>query len=184
MTSKVGSDMNKNRSIRYAGIAILAAVFLAGCASQNTAKLSPTTTPTRSITPTTATSLTYGNTKYGFTFTLPSSWTGYRLISDTWQGRDVATGSVTQTGPLISIRHPSWTLAAKSQDIPIMVFTMAQWSKIISEKLSVGAAPIPPSELGRNATYVFALPARYNYAFPIGYQEVDQIIRSKPLHAY
>jgi len=33
------------------------------------------------------------------------------------------------------------------------------------EKFHIGAAPINPSELGRNTKYVFALPARYNYAF-------------------
>lgn len=176
--------MIRIRSVRYGGIAILAAVLLAGCATQNTAQLSPTATPTPSATPTAATSLTYDNTQYGFTFKLPLSWTGYTIINDTWQGTDVATGKVTESGPLISIRHPLWTAAAKRQDIPIMVFTLVQWTKVISEKLSVGAAPIPPSELDLNKAYVFALPARYNYAFPTGYQEVDRIIQSKSLHAY
>ncbi len=182
--------MIKIRSRRSvaAGIAILATALLAGCASQNSAQLSPTATATSTMTPTStptsATSITYDNSKYGFTFTLPTSWTGYTIVSDTWQGRDVAAGKVSDTGPLISIRHPLWTAAAKRQDIPIMVFTLDQWSKIISEKLSVGAAPIPPSELGLNTTFVFALPARYNYAFPTGYQEVDQIIQGKPLHGH
>ena len=65
-----------------------------------------------------------------------------------------------------------------------MVFTLAQWGLVQAEKLSVGAAPIPPTELGRNSTYVFALPARYNYAFPTGYEEVEQILQGHPLQAF
>ena len=65
-----------------------------------------------------------------------------------------------------------------------MVFTIAQWDLVQRMKLSVGAAPIGPSELGHNATYVFALPARYNYAFPTGYQEVERILAGKPLQAF
>lgn len=63
-----------------------------------------------------------------------------------------------------------------------MVFTIGQWDSLIRQEYSVGAAPIPPSELGRNTQFVFALPARYNYAFPPGYQEVEQILQGKPLH--
>ncbi len=62
-----------------------------------------------------------------------------------------------------------------------MVFTLSQWEAVRNETLSVGAAPIQPSELGRNSTYVFALPARYNFAFPEGYKEVEDIIAGNPL---
>lgn len=62
-----------------------------------------------------------------------------------------------------------------------MVFTLAEWDEVQQAKLTVGAAPIPPSELGRNAAYVFALPARYNYAFPTGYEEVAKILEGNPL---
>lgn len=64
-----------------------------------------------------------------------------------------------------------------------MVFTLAEWDLVQQAKLGVGAAPIPPSELGRNATYVFALPARYNYVFPTGYEEVAKILEGNPLKA-
>jgi hypothetical protein len=57
-----------------------------------------------------------------------------------------------------------------------MVFTLEQWDLVQAEKLGVGAAPIPPTELGRNSTYVFALPARYNFAFLTGFEEVEQIL--------
>ena len=83
---------------------------------------------------------------------------------------------------MLSIRHPLWTATVKRQDIPILIYTLAQWNSLSKEEFNMGAAPIPPSELGRNAAYVFALPARYNYAFPTGYQEVEQILQSNPLH--
>lgn len=62
-----------------------------------------------------------------------------------------------------------------------MIFTLAQWNSLKEEKFHIGAAPIGPSELGRNNGYVLALPARYNYAFTTGYEEVEQILNNKPL---
>lgn len=140
--------------------------------------LSPQTSP--------PTSIEYTNTEYGFHFLLPRSWKGYSIITDTWKGyAPGASGdAIVAEGPLISIRHPAWTQAEPRQDIPIMIFTIAQWNSLQQEKFHIGAAPIGPSELGRNATYVFALPARYNYAFPIGYEEVDAILQGKPLQAF
>lgn len=49
------------------------------------------------------------------------------------------------------------------------------------EKFHLGAAPVGPGEIARNSGYVFALPARYNYAFPEGYEEVEEILQNKPL---
>lgn len=131
--------------------------------------------------------LEYKNSEYGFSVALPDSWEGYTVSSSTWTGYDVSgqsAGVPSVTGPFISIHNPQWTGPNTYQDIPIMVFTLEQWNNIQQEKLSVGAAPIPPSELGRNAKYVFALPARYNFAFPPGYEEVDRIIQGKPLTAF
>ena len=94
------------------------------------------------------------------------------------------TGAVSETGVMLSIRHPLWTSSSPRQDIPIFIFSLTQWNSLTKEVFHIGAAPIPPSELGRNGRYVFALPARYNYAFPTGYQEVEQILQSNPLHPY
>lgn len=130
-------------------------------------------------------SLVYHNAEYGFSFDLPASWAGYSVIPDTWIGTvsDPSKGDVPATqGPLISIRHPAWSAQQPRQDIPIMVFTLAQWQALQRQEFVVGAAPIGPTELGRNAAYVFALPARYNYAFPEGWQEVEQILSAAPLH--
>ncbi len=128
----------------------------------------------------------YQNKQYGFSFQLPESWTGYAVISDQWKGFGVDTSSdiPVETGSLLSIRHPQWTLDDPWQDIPIMVFTMSQWNALQRHEYSVGAAPIGPTELGRNSQYVIALPARYNFAFPTGYEEVEEILANDPLQTW
>jgi hypothetical protein len=131
-----------------------------------------------------ANSIIYNNTQYGFKFTLPKSWENYSIVNGKWEGMAISgprSGKVIENGEIISIRHPQWTDQNPRQDIPIMIFTLAQWNAVQNEEMSVGAAPIAPSELGRNSKYVFALPARYNYAFPTGYEEVETILASKPL---
>ncbi len=131
------------------------------------------------------TSSMYSNTQYGFTFTLPKSWQNFSIVTTQWEGTALEgqqNGKVVQTGPIINIRHPQWSQAVPRQDIPIMVFTLDQWDSLQKVKFSVGAAPIPPSELGQNSKFVFALPARYNFAFPAGFEEVETILNGKPLH--
>ncbi|HYE11610.1 MAG TPA: hypothetical protein VEF53_15710 [Patescibacteria group bacterium] len=130
-------------------------------------------------------SIVYQNTEYGFNFSLPESWKDYSIIYEKWEGisqEDQQAGKTVEAGPIISIRHPQWTTQNQRQDIPIMVFTLNQWNSLQKEEFHIGAAPIGPSELGRNSKYVFALPARYNYAFPIGYEEVEDILKSNPLN--
>ena len=129
-------------------------------------------------------SIVYQNTQYGFSFSLPESWKGYSIVTGSWQGF-ANTGPKGDTtvarGPLLSIRNPAWTAAKPYQDIPLMVFTLPQWDSLLRNEFAVSAAPIPPSLLGFNAAYVFALPPRYNYAFPAGYEEVTKILADKPL---
>ena len=139
-------------------------------------------TPKPAPTPPPATSIEYKNAQYGFVFELPLSWGNYSIIIDKWEGYPLDVQDPQKIeGSQILIRHPLWTSVTHRQDIPIMIFTIAQWNLIEQEKLSVGAAPIPPSELGRNATYVFALPARYNFDFLTGYEEVEEILQGNPL---
>lgn len=126
-------------------------------------------------------SIVYKNTQYGFNFTLPKSWQSFSIITESWEGYDAVSGKVSETGPMISIRHPLWTSENPRQDIPVMIFTIDQWNLLQKEKFHIGAAPIGPGELGRNNKYVFALPARYNYSFLTGYQEVEQILKGHPL---
>jgi hypothetical protein len=131
--------------------------------------------------------INYLNDAYRFTFKLPNSWQGYSVLNQQWIG--YATGGAkgdvnTEKGPQIIIRNPKWTTANRRQDIPIMVFTPSQWKALHQEKFYVSAAPIPPSELGRNTHYIFALPPRYNYVFPTGWQEVAKILEGRPFRAF
>jgi hypothetical protein len=122
----------------------------------------------------------YENTEYGFTFELPKSWEGYKIVSDSWEGIS-ADQQIIESGQILSIRHPESTEEKPKQDIPIMIFTLNQWSILEKGEFHIGAAPVGPSILGQNNEYVFALPARYNYAFPEGYEEVENILENNPL---
>jgi hypothetical protein len=135
-------------------------------------------------------SVIYTNKTYGFRFTLPQSWKAYSIRISEWEGGDGVAAqsdrnaSPLQKGPLISIGDPRSTEKDPRQNIPIMVFTRAQWQLIEENRLIVSSAPIPPSELRRNKKYVFALPPRYNYALIDGSEEVNKIIQNHPLQAF
>jgi hypothetical protein len=133
-----------------------------------------------------ASSVVYKSTQYGFLLNLPDSWKGYTIVSGKWDGMaaDGSSEKAVETGPIISVRNPKWTSKNPYQDIPVMVFTLKQWGLVQKEKIVIGAAPIGPKELGRNSKYVFALPARYNYAFLTGYEEVEKILDSNSLHTF
>jgi hypothetical protein len=132
----------------------------------------------------------YTNKKYRFRLSLPESWRGYSIVVSEWEGGDGRTyqrGEVMpppEKGPFISIVHPLSTEAEPRADIQIMIFTHAQWDLIEDGKLIVSAAPVGPSEMGRNAKYIFALPPRFNYALLPGWEEVDEIIQHHPLHPF
>lgn len=180
----------RKATVKWAIVA-LALIFLAGCSGANNPSGSKSNSPsqtdatgsqnTKDITNSNSDSIVYKNTVYGFNFTLPSSWQGYSIIAGIWDGNDSASGNATETGPMISIRHPQWTSQQPRQDIPIMIFTIDQWKSLKQGNFHIGAAPIEPGELDRNGVYVFALPARYNYSFPTGYEEVQKILESKPV---
>lgn len=122
-------------------------------------------------------SIQYKNDDHGFVFDLPGSWNGYTVMTEKWQGESAENiqSSVIE-GVKVVIRDPRWTSQNPRQDIPVMIFTLQQWQDLADGKFYIGPAPVGPSELGRNNKYVFALPARYNYAFLPGYEEVDQIV--------
>lgn len=187
----------RKATIKYT-VTLLVLTFMVGCSKSNPVtktvndksqskstiaiKKNNTSTSSTASSPVKLNLVVYKNSQYGFSFSLPASWKGYSIVTDKWAGRDITSGKVTETGPLYSIRNPQWTSTKPRQDIPIMVFTIAQWKLILKQTLAVSAAPIEPSELGRNSNYVFALPARYNFAYPLGFQEVEQILQGKPLH--
>lgn len=129
----------------------------------------------------------YTNQELGFSFTLPPDFQGYSILTSEWKGDDIKnTGKKARVfrGQQVTIRDPRWTKQVPRQDIPIMAFTLEQWNQLQNGEFAVGAAPVNPSEMGRNAKYVFALPARYNYAFPEGYEEVQTILDRNPLTAF
>jgi hypothetical protein len=125
----------------------------------------------------------YENSEYGFTFVLPKSWQDYQIVSDSWEGisTNQQQNKTIENGQILAIRHPEWTEGKPKQDIPIMIFTLNQWSSLEKGEFHIGAAPIGPAMLGQNNEYVFALPARYNYAFQAGYKEVENILENNPL---
>lgn len=183
------NNMNKQKITRIFIIAVI--IFLIGVASYFTLvkKQSPITKNSIQTESLPVEILNYTNTEYGFSIALPIIWKGYSIVRDKWSGqvldRKGTMGKATKLeGPKILIRHPLWTIDNPRQDIPIMIFTPTEWNLVEQEKLSLGAAPIGPSELGRNAKYVFALPARYNYAFPVGFEEVTKIIEDKSFQAF
>jgi hypothetical protein len=158
--------------------ALVAMSALAGAVGQTGGAASSSPSPAASNTAT----IVYKNTQYDFCFALPESWNGYTVVEDTWKGKPLDTGAQV-SGPLLRIRHPGWTERDPYEDIPVMVFTRAEWQRVENNGLSVSAAPIGPKALGRNRRYVFALPARYNFDNARGWEEVDRLIRSHALKA-
>jgi hypothetical protein len=126
----------------------------------------------------------YVNRSYGFAVSLPSSWRGFSEELESWDGQGLEDGE-DEIGPQILVRHPLWTKANPRQDVPVMIFTIKQWEDMTeNEAFHIGAAPMNPSELGRNSRFVFGLPARYNYAFSEGYEEVEYILDSGAFSAF
>jgi hypothetical protein len=130
--------------------------------------------------PQAADSIVYSNYAYGFRLHLPKSWKGFTVIKRQWFGSMDATRAA-ESGPLLLIRHPLSTDQHPREDIPIMVITRRQWHAIKVSTLIVSAAPIPPTEIGRNQRYVFATPPRYWFDELEGFQEVVNIVNGKPL---
>jgi hypothetical protein len=146
-----------------------------------------TGTPTRATSMPLSLPVKYNNQQYGFIFSLPADWQGYSIYAKQWDGCPLGGAedcSKAIHGPQIFIRNPNWTQANPYEDIPIMIFSLNQWSLVSQEKMAVSAAPFLPSELGRNQKYVFALPPRYNYDFRKGFEEVEKIMQSNPLAGY
>jgi hypothetical protein len=122
------------------------------------------------------TPLLYRNARFGFCLALPENWAGFKVLTDRWSG-DSANG---ESGPKFVIRNPRWTDENPYEDIPILVFTPAQWRAVDSGEFNISAAPFGPSELGRNRKYVFGLPPRFAmYDDAIGADEVLQLLKQK-----
>jgi hypothetical protein len=124
----------------------------------------------------------YKNDQYEFCFALPASWKGYSIVTQRWNGAPLDGGSAL-VGPKLLIRNPAWTAAHPREDIPIMIFTSAEWQRVEKEGVALSAASVGPSELGHNRHYVFALPARFDFDNLPGVEEVDKLVQGKSLKA-
>jgi len=127
--------------------------------------------------------IVYRNTHYGFCFLLPVDWKGYTIVADKWSGTVLDSGQK-ESGPQLLIRNPRWTRDDPWQDIPIMIFTPSQWKLVKADNMAVSAAPIGPAELGRNKSYVFALPPRWiGFYDAKGIDEVQALMNRNPFQA-
>jgi hypothetical protein len=147
-------------------------------------RMSPQATPAQAPKPPAApATIVYSNTQYGFCFVLPASWKGLTIVTERWAGDDFSSGQ-TVHGPLLRIRHPKWTAEQPYQDIPIMVFTPAQWELVEKADMSVSAAPIGPAKLGQNSHYVFALPPRWTgFTDDLGWRDLEAWMEQNRLQA-
>ena len=129
--------------------------------------------------------IVYANRQYGFSFELPPSWIGYTVVMDRWEGQRGGDAGPSETGPKIVLRDRRWTASKPYQDIPIMVFTKAQWKVVASEGVIVSAAPTDPERIGGSRGYVFALPPRYvGFTEAQGQQAVVDWMRGNHLYAF
>src|SRR5439155_5520944 len=125
--------------------------------------------------------LRYHKAQCGLTFFLPASWQGYSVLIQQWDGETyspavdklVAVGH----GPMIVLRLPQWRVSAPYQDIPILVFTRAQWDALHQGKLwpslYAGGAM---DEMWHNRKYVFGMSSRYNWGVFNGSGVVSDIV--------
>ena len=151
-------------------ISVIAALLATGCGNLN-APNQPSGLPLR-----------YHNAQYDFTFFLPASWRGYSVsvqqlederYSPT-EDRQILVGHT----PMITLRYPRWQASTPYQDIPILVFTRAQWDAVHHGELwpSLFAGGMM-DELWHNQGFVFAMSSRYNADDEVsGWKEVAEII--------
>lgn len=161
-----------------------ALLFLMGCSALLPVLASAQSAPAPAPKPSAQqSSIIYPSAEYGFCFFLPESWKGYTIVSGQWSGTILSSGQEVH-GPQILIRNPKWTAAAPYQDIPIMIFTAAQWKQVEDVDMAVSAAPIGPSTLGQNGKYVFALPPRWiGFTDDLGQDELNAWMQQNRLQA-
>ena len=125
--------------------------------------------------------LVYRDQTFGFSIELPESWRGYsinRIKEDIYDvsGTVKVNNGVVSSFEIVELHHPLETAQNPQAKMPIYIFRLNQWPQIERGEWSVGAAPFPPSILGQNSQWIIALPARYNYDFKPGWEEVDELV--------
>ena len=87
-------------------------------------------------------------------------------------------------GPSITIRNPAWKEDDRWQDIPIFVFTRAQWRVEEKNGVILSAAGVKVGAMGQNSAYVFTQPPRWvGYADATGSREVMDLMTTHPFQA-
>ena len=153
-------------------ISVISVLLAAGCSSMNTAKR-PDALPVR-----------YHNAKYDLTFYLPTSWRGYsvsiqQVEDEKYSPAEDRLVTVGYT-PMFTLRNPQWQKNAPYQDIPILMFTRAQWDALHRGKLWPSLfAGGTMDELWHNENYVFAMSSRtfgFNDELKC-WRETEEIVR-------
>jgi hypothetical protein len=126
--------------------------------------------------------LRFYNAQYGLIFFMPDSWRGYSVSVQQLEDERYSPAEDKQIivghTPMITLRNPQWQSNAPYQDIPILVFTHAQWDALHHGELwpSLFAGGVM-DELWHSQRFVFAMSSRYNAADDVrGYKEVAEII--------
>ena len=127
-------------------------------------------------------SVEYANADFGFCAQFPAGWRDFSITTGHWSSEPPGQAH-SITGPIVRIRHPQWTSRDPREDVPILVFTRAQWRSVQGGRLAVSTAPYGPRELAHNKHYVFALPPRYNADMAEGYEEVEDMVSQGFLHS-
>ena len=127
----------------------------------------PTTGKVNNQPATSSNSLIYKNDKYGFSMTLPADFMGYKVIE-----------SAIPYGHSVIIRNPLWSNDNKYMDIPVLIYDVKTYNAWIANNFEgyPTAAPIGPTERGRNTNFVFATAPRYNFSYATGFEEVEKSI--------
>jgi hypothetical protein len=147
----------------------IVALVASGCGGMNASKQ------------TAGLSVRYENAEYGLTFLLPESWRGYSVSVWQWDGEKYSAAAdklvVVGHGPMITLRHPRWQTNVPRQDIPILVFTRAQWDELHRGNLwpSLYAGGVM-NEMWHNQKHVFAMSSRYNVGELYGTKEVAEVV--------
>jgi hypothetical protein len=122
---------------------LLTGLLIAGCSTVSSSSSFP---------------LQYKNADYGFAISLPTSWQGFAVLQETWQGHHYAGEPqgdiVVERGPTLIFRHPQWVANDPYQDIPIYVFTINQWDAMQRDGFSIHAGGLE-DEIYRNTRFVF-----------------------------
>jgi hypothetical protein len=151
-------------------LSVIVALLAAGCASLDVASRPS------------GLRLRYYDARSGLTFFLPTSWRNYSVSTQQMEDqgysssedKDITVGYT----PMITLRHPQWQASVPYQDIPILVFTRAQWDALHNGELwpSLFAGGLMV-ELWHSERFVFAMSNRYNWADEMrGCKEVAKIV--------